>query len=194
MRALLVALVLALPGGAVGAQDLAIPGSPVVTLDQERLFNGSRFGRAVIARNEADERALAAEFRQIEAALEEEERSLTERRPGLPPEEFRKLADEFDLRVEAVRRAQDGRSRALVRRRDEDRKVFIERVLPVLGRLMGERGAVAILNSEAIVLSFDRIDITDAAIARLDAEFGDGEVAPPPPTDPEVGPSLDAAP
>ena len=122
MRGLAAALVLALLAGMACAQEQTLSGSPVVTLDQDRLFAESRFGRAVVARNEADETALATEFRRIEAALEAEERGLTDRRAALPPAEFRKLADEFDARVEQVRKAQDAKSRALVRRREEDRK------------------------------------------------------------------------
>lgn len=187
MRIRVAALCLALLSGAAVAQEATLSGSPVVTLDQDRLFAESTFGRAVLARNEADETALAAEFRRIEAALEAEERSLTDRRPSLPPEEFRKLADEFDARVEEVRKVQEARSRALVRRREEDRKQFIDAALPVLGRLMGEMGAVAILNRDAIVLSFDRIDITDAAITRLDAELGEGAL-------PDLAPETPIAP
>ncbi len=174
MRRVLAALLLALLAGAAVAQDPVLPSSSLVTLDQDRLFAESEFGRAVTARNEADERALAGEFRKIEAALEAEERSLTDLRARLSADDFRKLADEFDLRVEGVRRAQEARSRALVRRREEDRKRFIDTALPILSRLMEERGAVAILTSEAIVLGFGRIDITDDAIARLNSELGDG--------------------
>jgi len=180
MRSMLAAVVLALVMFGPMAQGQTVAGSPVVTLDQDRLFAESQFGRAVTARYDLDAQALAAEFRKIEAALQDEERSLTARRAILPATEFRKLADEFDTRAESVRNTQDARSRALARRRDEDRQRFIETALPVLGRLMGEMGAVAILDRDAIVLSFDRIDITDAAIARLDAELGDGATVAPP--------------
>lgn len=194
-----VALALLLAGAAV-AQEPTLSGSPVMTLDQDRLFAESKFGREVLARNEAEETALAAENRRLEAALEAEERSLTDLRTRMDPAEFRKLADEFDIRVEEVRRAQDARFRALVRQREEDRRKFIEAALPVLGRLMGEMGAVVLLERSAIVLSFGRIDITDDAIARLDVELGEG----PPETDtlpdagadtgPVIGPGIEQGP
>ena len=180
MRALLAGLLVLLLASVAPAQTSGVGSSPVVTLDQDRLFAESGFGKAVNAQADADSRNLAAEFRKIEAALEAEERSLTAQRAILPPEDFRKLADEFDTRVEEVRKAQDGRSRALLRRQEDDRKRFFEAALPVLGKLMEEIGAVAILDRNAIVLSFDRIDITDAAIARLDADLGNGALVPPP--------------
>jgi Skp family chaperone for outer membrane proteins len=194
MRAWAIGLVLALLSSPVVAQVPTLSGSPVVTLDQDRLFAESKFGRSVLARNESEEAALAAENRKLEAALEAEERSLTDLRTRMEPPEFRKLADEFDLRVEDVRRAQDARFRALARQREEDRKKFIETALPVLGRLMGEMGAVVILDRGAIVLSFDRIDITDDAIARLDVELGDGLPVEPPQPEPEPSPERPVAP
>lgn len=192
MRGWAFGLLLALLSGAAMAQQATLSGSPVMTLDQDRLFAESKFGREVLARNEAEEAALAAENRKLEAALEAEERSLTDLRARMSPEEFRKLADEFDLRVEEVRQAQDARFRALVRQGEEDRRKFIEAALPVLGRLMGEMGAVVLLDRSAIVLSFGRIDITDDAIARLDIELGAGPTAPvpvpvpPPAADPDA--------
>ncbi|MFN6978121.1 MAG: OmpH family outer membrane protein, partial [Gemmobacter sp.] len=66
-------------------------------------------------------------------------------------------------------------ARDLARRREAERQRFFEAALPVLGQLARDAGAVAILTDQAIVLSFDRIDITDAAIARLDAVLGTGE-------------------
>lgn len=148
--------------------------APLVTLDRERLFAESRLGKAALARYDEASAALIAENRRLEAALEEEERALTARRTSLAPEEFRKLADEFDRKVEDLRTAQDAKSRALTRRRDEDRQAFFEAAVPVLGGLMVDLEAVAIIERSAIILTFDQLDVTDLAIRRLDAVLGDG--------------------
>jgi len=168
------ALLLALFAGQAAAQEQDVTGSNVVTLDQERLFAESQFGRAVKARSDAERRDLSAENRNIEASMEAEERDLTVRRPALPVADFRILADAFDVKAEEMRQAQTAKSRAVERRFDEERQQFFQTALPVVGALMAERGAVMIVKREAIVLSLARIDITDAAIARLDAEMGDG--------------------
>ena len=57
--------------------------SPVLTIDSERMFRESAFGRRVSAEIEARSIELAAENREIEAALEAEERELTEQRPDM---------------------------------------------------------------------------------------------------------------
>lgn len=160
---------LALPTGVPVPEPL-----PVLTLDRERLFSGTRYGKHVIATFDAEAQLLQAENRRIDAALEAEERGLTDRRATTAPEQFRLLTEDFDSRVEALRTAQDAKGRDLTRRRDEARQTFYETALPVLGELMSRHGAVAIIDRQALILSFERIDITDEAIARLDAVLGDG--------------------
>ncbi len=178
MRPAVLALVAAIAAAAAAAQETqrapAVPQSPILTLDEERVFSGSAFGRRVQAEIAAAEAALAAENRRLEEELAAEERALTDRRAALEPAAFRALADAFDARVQEVRRMQEAKARDIARRRDAERQRFIEAAGPVLGEIARDAGAVAILSDQAIVLAFDRIDITDAAIARLDATLGTG--------------------
>lgn len=152
--------------------------APLLVLRQDDLFEASAFGQAAAARQEAAARALLAENRQIEAALEAEERDLTLRRPGLPPDEFRRLADAFDEKVEAIRNAQDAKGRAIARLREEDRARFLQAAVPVLAEIMAEYGATVILDQAVVVLSYDRVDVTDLAVARIDARIGAGDLPP----------------
>ena len=152
------------------AQELEIA-SPILTLDQERLFNGSRVAERVSAEIERRTEDLAAENRRIEARLVAEELELTERRGALPAEEFRALADEFDARVQDIRNAQDAKARELQRLRDEERQNFLRQISPVLAEIVRERGAVAVLDRRSVFLSAESIDITEEAIARINAAF-----------------------
>ena len=86
--------------------------SPILTLDQERLFNGSRVAERMSAEIERRTDDLAAENRRIEAQLVAEELELTERRATLEPSEFRNLADKFDALVQSIREEQDAKARA----------------------------------------------------------------------------------
>lgn len=154
--------------------------SPVVTVTQDRLFSGTLYGQAVQARADAASQALQAENRQIEAELAAEEKALTERRATLPPTEFRPLAEAFDVKVEGIRAAQEAKAHDLIRKNEEEKKRFFDTAIPVLAQLMTDMGAVAILDKSAIVLSFDRIDITDQAIDRINVVLGDGSAPPTP--------------
>ncbi|MDO9638768.1 MAG: OmpH family outer membrane protein [Pseudotabrizicola sp.] len=173
--------------------------SAVVTLDRGRLFEDTLMGQAIQARIEAASADLIAENRRLEAALEAEERALTQRRATLPVDQFRIIAREFDKRVEELRVAQESKSRSVTRARDIEQQRFFEAAIPVLAELMQDLGAVAIIDRSAVILSFDRIDITEQAIARLDARLGDGTAVltgpeAEPPASPPDAPDMPVAP
>lgn len=177
---------------AAKAAELGVPQSPLLTIDQDKLFRNSAFGRRVVMEIEAATARLSDENRKIEERLVAEEKDLTERRSRMSPEEFRKLADAFDEKVVAIRRAQDGKERSLGRAMDQQRQAFFEGSFGVLAQLVQESGAVAILDSRSIVLSSNAIDITEIAIKRIDAALGDGSRPaeagePAPDTPPEQG-------
>ena len=150
----------------------------LLVLDQDRLFAESAFGKASLAREQEAVRALEAENKQIEAALIAEEQSLTTRRASLAADEFAGLADAFDTKVERIRNEQDTKARDLALLREQERQAFLRAVVPVLADLMGDKGAVAILEKSTVILSLTAIDVTDEAIARIDAVLTLGPVAP----------------
>jgi len=149
-------------------------GSAVLTLDQDRLFAESAFGRALQARTADATSALSAENLKIEKRLEEEERDLTERRPALSVEDFAILADAFDVKVNGIRTAQDAKNRNITQTAEADRKRFLSTIFPVLGELMTDAGAVAVLPKSTVFMSLNAIDVTDEAIRRIDAVLGEG--------------------
>ncbi|MDP2494889.1 OmpH family outer membrane protein [Shimia thalassica] len=148
--------------------------TPILTIDSERLYAGSSFGARVASEMEADQSVLLAENRKIEAELAAEEKELTEQRKNMTPEDFRAVADAFDRRVQDIRRIQDTKARSIGERREQEQAVFVQAARPVLVELMQEAGASVILERRSILASNDSIDITEQAIARLNAAIGDG--------------------
>lgn len=171
--ALALAIVQAMAPMAAGAQTLAAA-PQIMTLDEERLYAASLYGKALEARALEASQALAAENRKIEAELSAEEADLTTKRGTMTSEAFTVLAEEFDAKVERIRAEQQAKAEKLVADRDAGRKEFFNAAVPVLADLMQQAGAYAILKRGAVILSFDAIDITDRAIAALDAKLGDG--------------------
>ena len=178
-RGVALAVMLALPAVAQDGPALEVPRAPILMVDRERLLVETMFGQAVEARFQASSKQLIDENLRLEQALESEERDLTDRRATLPAEEFQKLAAEFDAKTEAIRAAQDAKSRALTNQRELDRQRFLQAAVPVLGDLMRESGAVAVFDKALVILSLRGVDITDEAIARIDTVLGDGSNLPP---------------
>lgn len=192
----LVACAFAVP--VVAQQDDLVMGqirSPVLTIDPDRLFTESLFGQRVNAEILAQTEALGIENRRIEAALTEEERSLTLRRPTMTVEAFRAEASAFDAKVQAIRRAQDTKERDLQQGLAVGRDAFIVAASPVLGQMMAESGAAVILDQRSVFLGVAVVDITDEAITAINAAIGDGLAQDPVPApEPVPAPAPDAQP
>jgi Skp family chaperone for outer membrane proteins len=177
------AFAIAAPHSAAIAQ-VAGGQSAVLTVDPERMFAETRLGRSLTSKLETAQQEFLAENKQLETALEAEEKELTDRRPSLSPAEFRKLADAFDLKAEEIRNARLAKSRNLATQRLEDSQNFLNAVKPVIGDLMVEMGALVILDQKSVFLSFKQVDVTDRAIARIDAILDDKLQPKPTPTSP----------
>ncbi|WP_422824806.1 OmpH family outer membrane protein [Thalassococcus sp. BH17M4-6] len=187
--ALAAALILAVPAGPLRAQEGQMPRvpefstgrvqSPILTIESERLFADSAFGRRVAREIEAEREAITAENDRIAEELTAEEQSLTDRRASLPADDFQDLANAFDEKVQRLRREQDEKARAISTRTDEARRSFLANAQPVIEAIMRETGAALIIERRAVFISADVIDITDAAIARIDAAIGAGTTGEP---------------
>lgn len=166
-----VLLAACLAAGGAGAQDTAqlnLP-PPILTIDQDRLVAETIAGAQIADELEARAAALADENARIEAELVERERELTELRPDLTAEEFRRLADLFDADVQRIRAEQDEKAREINLARDEARQAFLNEAASIISAIVRERRALVVLDRRDVFLSADSIDITDEAVRRINA-------------------------
>lgn len=148
--------------------------STILTVDIDRLFSQSQFGQRIGEDYAQASAALATENRRIADGLREEELALTAQRGEMAADVFRIEAEAFDEKAQGIRRAQDAKEAALENTLIEGRNQFLEATRPILGQLMVDRGAFAILDRRSVLLSLGSIDVTDEAIARINAAIGDG--------------------
>ena len=156
------------------AQDNVRVQSPVLIIDSTRLYVDSAFGRRVAAEVETANATLISENEDLERELEAEEKILTEQRADLTPQDFKTRADAFDEKVQRIRRAQESKAREIASRQDKARTEFLEASLPVLETMMNQAGAAVLLERRTVFISLNAIDITQAAIERINAQIGDG--------------------
>ena len=161
-----------------GQQNVVV--SPVLTINQDRLYIESRYGQAFVTQHAVREQALAAENEEIRLALEKEELLLSELRDTMPAADFRDLANAFDDKVQSIYRTQNAKGDALNRMIEENRQTFFQVVPPILEAIAREAGAAVILDERVVLIAARSLDITDRAIARIDAELAAGDTAPAP--------------
>ena len=128
----------------------------------------SATGRAVLAEEEDARAALLQEGRSLDRAFEAEERALTDQRATMSPQAFRPLADAFDEKVVATRRAQEQKALTLTREAEERRRAFFANVTPILLQILRETGAAAVVDQRSILISKQDLNITEEVIKRLD--------------------------
>ncbi|MDM7457931.1 MAG: OmpH family outer membrane protein, partial [Paracoccus sp. (in: a-proteobacteria)] len=121
-------------------ETAAAPSSALLTIDQNRLYLESAWGQRAQAQLEEQGSQIAAENDRLTQLLSSEEAALTARRPDLPAAEFRRLAEDFDLRATAIRRERAQAVQALNAWADADRAAFFRAALPHMGKMMAERG------------------------------------------------------
>jgi len=179
LRALFAAGLAALWVAGAAAQETGTPELQVLpggflVIDQEALFKNSAFGQRILLETDQATKDLVAENRQIEAKLVAEEKDLTDRRPGLPADQFRLLADAFDEKVQQIREEQSQKSDAIGATLDKNRREFFQAIIPVLAEILRETHAVAILDKRTVLISVNLIDATALAVSRIDQRLGDG--------------------
>ena len=173
--ALFCLIVLTFAPWSANAQNLGVPRAPILVLDRDLLYLQSAFGQRILSDIEAASDALRSENRRIDAELTEEEGRLTELRGTIPEADFQVLAEEFDTRVEGIRRAQEVKATALTGQAEQAQQRFFQVAAPVLEQLARESGALVILDRRSVIAAADQIDITPQAIQRIDALLGRGE-------------------
>ncbi|MEQ5868750.1 OmpH family outer membrane protein [Sagittula sp. NFXS13] len=181
MRGLVFSLMLAAAGTCSGglfaqSSDLGMIQSNVLVVDIDRMFSESAYGRQLNDEIEQASAEIVAQNRRIETELTAEELTLTGQRSSLPREDFRKLAEEFDEKVQRLRAEQDAKAESLRNRGDENRREFLQAARPVLETLMRASNALVIIERRDVVITADAVDVTDRAIALIDARAEDDDI------------------
>ena len=136
----------------------------ILYLNQNKVYSESIFGKNLeeIFRNES--KKLKEQNRQLTQELEIEEQRLTNEREGMPPDEFKILAQSFNTRVEKVRKEQKEKSDTLKYKLEEDRKYFFNAVYPLLLEFVSKTNAIGILDSSVVIVGNSKLDVTNKVI------------------------------
>lgn len=148
------------------------------TIDDERFFRESLFGQRVAERIDTASRALEAENERLLAELTAREAELTDLRAEMTLEEFRAAATAFDVQAETIRRDQAEKRQRLVQFEDSERRRFFSQSGTILQQVLERSGGLVLIDARAVIIGVPGLDMTDAAIAAMDAAIGDGGAPP----------------
>ena len=147
--------------------------SAIAVLDQESLFSETYWGKNILKNVEKKVTELTAENRLIESELELEELNLTKVRKNTSKIEFDILALKFDGKVKKIRNEQSIKQRQINIYLNENKKLFFEKITPILLSYIDELGIEVILNKDTVALASLGSDITKSPINRINNKLKD---------------------
>ena len=147
--------------------------SVIAILDQEYLFTESEWGKDILKNVENKVSKLAAENQLIKSELELEELDLTKVRKTTAKIDFDIIAIEFDKKVKKIRDEQSTKQREINNYLNENRKLFFEKITPILLNYIDELGIEVLLNKDTVALASLGSDITQSAINRINEKLDD---------------------
>lgn len=154
----------------------AAPNS-VLVVDLDRAFRESLFGQRALAEIEATRKEIAEENDRLTAELDAEEEELTVLRDTMPLDQFRTRAEAFNQKVQTIRREQDTKARNFARLTEAENARFLELARPILTEILVRHDATLLDDRRGFFIVLDQADVTDEAIAEINARIGAGETA-----------------
>ena len=109
----------------------------------------------------------------MKSELELEEFNLTKVRKITAKIEFDVLAIEFDNKVKKIRDQQSLKQREINNYLNVNRKLFFEKITPILLNYIDELGIEVLLNKDTVALASLGSDITQSAINRINEKLDD---------------------
>ena len=136
-------------------------------------FQQSEWGKSVLKNVEDKVLKLSNENRVRESELELEESELTDIRKTMSKIEFDLLAIKFDDKVKKIRLEQADKQRKINIYLNKNRKLFFEKVTPILLAYINELGIEVLLNKDTVALASLGSDITKSAINKINEKLKD---------------------
>ena len=148
----------------------------VLVISHEKIFGDTKLGKAIFKKFKDEEEILSVEAEKIEKIFIDEEKELTSIRPNLDSNEFLKLANDFDKRVELERLNQRNKE-AIIKENFNiwKKKFFNTYMIPIIQEFMKiyEASLVIDIDSKAfrLVIFDSRINITNSVIERMNSLY-----------------------
>lgn len=156
----------------------AAQGTVIIVVDLQRILREAAAVQALQQQVSAAREAFQAEIRQREEDLRRLDQELARERPSLSPEVYDERRQALADQLAALQSDIQERRRQLDQALNEGMRQVQSGLLPILQQLTEERGADIMLAKTSIVLARPELEVTDEALARLNAKLPTVTVLP----------------
>lgn len=160
-----------LAGSAAAAQEQnfgpVVPG--VCVYHHDRLMAQSTAGQSLVAGVQRLQQEVQTELAPYEQFIQTEGQALQQGQASIPQDQLQQRARDLDTKYrefEGLRQTRTGELRYTLAYQQQQ---ISQAVDPILGALYAERGCGILLSADAVMRANPQMDITEAAIQRLNA-------------------------
>ncbi len=153
-----------------GGPALAQQAPEVVVVSRERILREAQAAHRLSAAEDEMTARLQGQIDETKVRFASEEEELARLRAELPASEFETRIADFDQRVRQARRVAQERAAALQKGFQDARAAIVAALPALIERLRVEAGARLVVNADQVLAADPSADLTDRAIALLDAE------------------------
>jgi len=156
------------PGGAPSG---GTPAPVILVIDRNAILRASKVGQSIVQQVNAYTQAAEKEFKGTAASLRSQQSQLQQQVAILAPDVKAKKIKAFEGQQQAFQQKVQMRQAQIQGGVAQARQQVEAALGPILQQLMAERHANLLLDRQAIVLGTVNVDITGAAVQRLDQKL-----------------------
>jgi Skp family chaperone for outer membrane proteins len=153
-------------------------GTVIIVVDLQRILREATAVQALQLQLGDAREAFQTEIRQREEELRRLDQELARERPTLPPEVYAERRQDLANQLAALQSDVQERRQQLDQAMNEGMRQVQSELLPVLQQITEEHGADLMLAKTSIVLVRPEFEVTDEALARLNARLPTVAVLP----------------
>lgn len=168
--------------GALLAGGLGVAGAPparaqqpeplaIAILDVQDILREAAAGRSLQSEIQKREQALKAELEKRENALLAADQQLAQQRGSLSPEEFAKKRNELAKQLAELRNYRQAQSSAISALARKGETQLLQALVQIVAEIAEARNITLVLNRAQVVIAPNELDITQEAMAQLDAKL-----------------------
>ena len=169
-------LLAGLAAAPLASPAMAEPDPRLLLVSRRRIFEETEAGQALSEAEAAASATFQTRVEDAKRALEARESELARLRGTLSRAEFRRQTEAFDQAVRSTRRETQRQAAVMQKAFRAARGRLAAALEPVLAALLDDHGADAVLDAGQVLAARPGADVTDAAIARFDAEVAPVEI------------------
>ena len=143
----------------------------IAYIDMTFALNNSKAGKEAQAFLKKTLKSSQKEFANIEKKLKKEESDLLEKRSTLSKEAYKQKVDELRGKVKKYQTQRKEILDKITTQRVEARNKLIEKINPIIERLVKENKISLVLEKKVVLLGSDDADITNEIVDRLNEDL-----------------------